>query len=166
VELVDAIVEFCSKYSGQGAPHAEAAQFVLKKLSSTSGRQDGDVFVAEVSVPKQILHFSKALFDFLRGKNFECRVSPPHVTIAKKKYESDDTNWVSWPPVFSSISMPPPDRPLVLTPSQVPQILQHRNMLCLRVIKRVCGFTFSHFAFIFGYSRLMTQRTHATTRTT
>jgi hypothetical protein len=118
-DLVGAIREFCSEYSAQGEAHAEAAQFVLKKLSHSSGRKDGDVFVAEVSVPKQIAHFSHSLSAHLTARNFECRKVPPHVTFTKKKYEDDDTNWKSWTSLFSSISVSPSDCPLVLAATQV-----------------------------------------------
>jgi hypothetical protein len=104
-QLVTAITEFCSKYSEtQEAVHTEVAQFVLTHLECTSERANGELFVANVEAPKQFLSFSQSLCRHLQeSQGYESRMSSPHVTFAKKKYEKEPyTNWRSWLPHLSS----------------------------------------------------------------
>ena len=119
--LVNAIEEFCS--ADKALVYKKAAQVEITSLSVIK-RRSGDLFVANVSVPEQILRFSAGLSCHLREKKFECQclTESQHVTFAKKKYEKKGfTNWDFWQPIVSSKCVFPSssESPLVLEPTQV-----------------------------------------------
>lgn len=103
-QLVTAITEFCSQHSkANEAADTEVAQFVVTSLEHTSGRADGDVFLANVVAPQHFSSFSHGLCSLLGREGYDCRISSLHVTFAKKKYEPiPHTNWQSWLPHLSS----------------------------------------------------------------